>query len=133
MATPIPDASQQPVNLGALRAAAAPVIAWYERFLGGEPMPVTGLDAALRSLRALPPVGGRLGRALVLVATGGRGATTEEAVAALEVLHSSAGLRHLPPPGPTSPGLSPSPPSSPPRRRRSRKWRQPPLPGMDPT
>ena len=113
-----------PIDLTALRRAAAPVIAWYERFLAGDPMPLASLDTALGGLRGLPPLGGRLGKALALVATGGRQATTEETIAALELLRHHTGLRHVP-----------SPPSAatkaPPRRRRSRPWAQDHLPGMD--
>src|SRR5688500_17192117 len=100
------------VDLGALRRAAGPVIAWYERFLAGQPMPLAALDRALGGLRALPPVSGRLGRAVALVATGGRLATTEETIAALELLRRSTGLRRLPPPAAAQPGK--------PRRRRGR-------------
>ncbi len=92
-----------PVDLAALRSAAAPVVAWYEQLLAGRPMPIADLDKALVALRALPPVGGRLGRALALVATGGREATTDDTVAALELLRCSAGLRHAPAPAPAPP------------------------------
>ncbi len=120
-------ATSDPVDLAALRRAAAPVVAWYEQFLAGEPMPLAELDHALVELRALLPIGGRLGRALAVVATGGRDATTEETVAAFEFLRHSAGLRHIPPPPPTAarPGAAPS------RRRRGRPWTQPPLPGIE--
>jgi hypothetical protein len=115
-----------PVDLDALRRAAGPVIAWYERFLAGEPMPLAALDRALGGLRSLPPVSGRLGRAMALVATGGRQATTEETLAALELLRCSTGLRHLPPP-PPAPALTPKV-----KRRRARpSGIQQRLPGLD--
>ena len=117
-----------PVDLAALRRAAAPVVAWYERFLAGQPMPLADLDHALTGLRTLPPVSGRLGRALAVVAAGGRDATTEETIAALEFLRHSAGLRHVPPP-PAPAAEHASGPCG--RRRRGRPWTQPPLPGID--
>lgn len=117
-----------PVDLGALRRAAAPVVAWYEKFLAGQPMPLADLDHALTALRALPPVGGRLGRALAVVATGGRDATTEETVAACEFLRHYAGLRHVPP----DPASTATPAGAKRRSRRGRPWTQPPLPGIDP-
>lgn len=119
-----------PVDLGALRAAAGPVIAWYEQLLAGRPMPVAELDQALVGIRALPPISGRLGKALALVASGGREATTEETVAALELLRHSAGLRHVRLPEPSSaPGTTP-PPRPAKGERRRRGWTQPPLPGI---
>ena len=115
-----------PVHLDALRRAAGPVIAWYEQFLAGEPMPLASLDRALGGLRALPPVSGRLGRAMALVATGGRQATTEETIAALELLRCSTGLRLAPSP-PPAPAQAPKS-----RRRRGRaSWTQQRLPGLD--
>ena len=120
------DADNRPVDLDVLRRAAGPVIAWYERFLAREPMPLSSLDRALGGLRALPPVSGRLGRAMALVATGGRQATTEETIAALELLRCSTGLRHAPPPLP-APLQTPRS-----RRRRGRaSWTQQHLPGLD--
>ena len=125
------DPDTPPVDLDALRRAAAPVIAWYEQLLAGEPMPLASLDRALGALRTLPPVSGRLGRAMALVATGGRQATTEETIAALELLRHTAGLRHMPvPPAPdSSPGVGGAARSR--RRRGPRQWSQPPLPGIE--
>ena len=103
---------------------AAPVIAWYEQLLAGEPMPLASLDRALGALRALPPVSGRLGRAMALVATGGRQATTEETIAALELLRCSTGLRSVATPTPAEPSKA--------KRRASRGgWTQERLPGLD--
>jgi len=115
-----------PVDLPALRAAAGPVIAWYEQLLAGRAMPVAELDRALVPIRALPPIGGRLGKALALVASGGREATTEETVAALELLRCSAGLRHAP-----APAAPAGPPTTTSRRRRRREWTQLRLPGVE--
>jgi len=86
-----PTAASPPVDLAYLRASAGPVIAWYEAFLAGRPMALADLDIALRGLRGLPPIGGRLGRAVALVAAGGRQATTEETIAALERLRAAPG------------------------------------------
>jgi hypothetical protein len=118
------DPDTPPVDLDALRRAAAPVIAWYEQLLAGEPMPLASLDRALGALRALPPVSGRLGRAMALVATGGRQATTEETIAALELLRCSTGLRRVPTPAPAEP-------SKPKRRGGRAGWTQERLPGLD--
>jgi hypothetical protein len=120
------DSDDPPVDLTALRRAAAPVIAWYERFLAGDPMPLASLDAALGGLRGLPPIGGRLGKALALVAAGGRQATTEETIAALERLRHHTGLRHVPSPPPPAAASTRAP-----RRPRSRPWTQDHLPGLD--
>lgn len=114
-------AHDSPVDLDALRIAAAPVVAWYEQLLAGRPMPVADLDVALVGIRALPPISGRLGKALALVATGGREATSDETVAAFELLRCSAGLRSKPA---ATTGT---------RRRRKRDWTQPPLPGIEAT
>jgi len=123
-----PTSASAAVDLGALRAAAAPVIAWYEAFLAGRAMALADLDVALRGLRAVPPIGGRLGRAVALVAAGGRQATTEETIAALERLRASAGLRRAPSPSPPASCESPVDTR---RRRRDAGWSQPRLPGMD--
>ena len=118
------DPDTPPVDLDALRRAAAPVIAWYEQLLAGEPMPLASLDRALGALRTLPPVSGRLGRAMALVATGGRQATTEETIAALELLRNSTGLRSVATPTPAEPSKA--------KRRGGRGgWTQERLPGLD--
>jgi hypothetical protein len=115
--------AQPPVDLVALKRAAAPVVAWYERFVGGRPMPVGELERALVGVQALPPVGGRIGRALATVANAGRSGTTEDTVAAFELLRRTAGLRHLP--------ATPAPGTARDKRRgRPKPWSQPPLPGM---
>jgi len=125
-----PPSDDGPVDLAALRAATAPVVAWYEQLLSGAPMPVADLDVALAGIRALPPVSGRLGRALALVATGGREATSDETLAAFELLRCSAGLRWAPP-VPASPPVGAGPGAKSPRRRRRGQWSQPTLPGID--
>ena len=82
------------VDLGALRVACAPVIGCYERFLLDGSLDVQELDEALAGLRPLPRLPGRLGRAIVLVASGGGGAvSTEKIIEALEVLRTTTSLR----------------------------------------
>ena len=82
------------VDLEALRAACAPVVALYRRLLdaGGVELDMGELDGALASMRALPPMKGRMGRALALVASGGAEASTEEVIAALDLLSARPGL-----------------------------------------
>lgn len=123
-----PTSASPPVELAALRAAAGPVIAWYEAFLAGHPMALADLDVALRDLRSLPAIGGRLGRAVALVATGGRQATTEETIAALERLRASAGLRRTMPPTPRK--TTKATPTTKGRPRNPDRT-QPRFPGMD--
>lgn len=115
-----------PVYLDALRQAAGPVIAWYEHFLAGQPMPLASLDLALTRLRALPPVSGRLGRAMALVATGGHQATTEETIAALELLRCFTGLHPVSPPVAAKASKVKAK-----RGRRREPWTQEHLPGFD--
>ncbi len=121
-----------PVDLAALRAAAGPVIAWYEAFLTGGPAALADLDVALRALRCLPPIGGRLGGALALVATGGREATTEQTIAALERLRASTGLHQPPARNPQArSALKTSAGAKRTSRRLTRRQIQPHRPGMD--
>ena len=87
----------EPVDLSAVRAACAGLVACYERFLGGECLDLVQLNAALAAVRHLPRLGGGVGRALCLLARGGCDASTEETIAALEVLRRAPGLRGCPP------------------------------------
>jgi hypothetical protein len=73
------------VDLALLRGACGPLIGCYERFLSEGSVALHDLDDALASLRVLPPLGGRLGRAVALVTSGGAGAPTEQTLAALEL------------------------------------------------
>jgi hypothetical protein len=84
------------VDLPLLRRACGPVIGCYERFLSEGSVDLHDLDKALASLRVLPPLEGRLGRAVALVASGGAGAPTEQTLAALELLRTTTGLRSSP-------------------------------------
>jgi hypothetical protein len=120
------DPDNPPLELDALRRVAGPVIAWYEQFLAGEPMPLASLHRALGGIRAVPPVSGRLGRAMALVATGGRQATTEETIAALELLRCLTGLCCVAPQPPAAAAQEPTA-----RRRRGRRpWTQQRFPGL---
>ena len=66
-----------------------------EVFSGGG-LDLVQLNAALAAVRHLPRLGGAVGRALCLLARGGCDASTEETIAALEVLRRAPGLRALP-------------------------------------
>jgi hypothetical protein len=114
------------IDLSALRRACGPIIACYERFLADGSLDVDDLDDALASLRVLPALEGRLGRAVTLVVSGGAGAPSEETVAALELLRTTTGLR----PAPVAP-VPPGPPTNKPARKNGRGPTQPPLPGLD--
>lgn len=95
MTSPAPGpAPADVVDLEALRAACGPVVALYRRFLdgGGVELDMGELDEALASMRRLPPMKGRMGKALALVSSGGAQASTEEVIAALELLSASPGL-----------------------------------------
>ena len=90
---PEPEAADV-VDLEALRAACRPVVALYRRFLdgGSTALDMGELDEAIASMRRLPPMKGRMGKALALVASGGAEARTEEVIAALRLLSASPGL-----------------------------------------
>lgn len=113
--------SPAPFDLTTLRRACAPVIAWYERFLAGQRPDVGELDDALVALRRLPSMGGRLGRAVATIVTGGGQASTQEVLVAFEHLRSTSALR-----------MPATEPPSPPRRARGERRRagQPRLPGL---
>lgn len=74
------------VDLPLLRRACGPLIGCYERFLCEGSVDLHDLDDALASLRVLPLLEGRLGRAVALVTSGGAGAPTAQTLAALEPL-----------------------------------------------
>jgi hypothetical protein len=84
------------VDLALLRRACGPLIGCYERFLSEGSVDLHDLDDALASLRVLPPLEGRLGRAVALVTSGGAGVPTEQTLAALELLRTTTGLRPSP-------------------------------------
>jgi hypothetical protein len=52
------------IELAEVRAACRAVAGWYDDLFAGRPATVRELEDALRRVRALPHVGGRLGRAL---------------------------------------------------------------------
>ena len=114
------------VDLEALRAACGPVVALYRRFLdgGGVELDIAEVDEALTSMRRLPLMKGRMGKALALLANGGTQASTEEVIAALDLLSASPGLTAQ---GPLE--AAPSPPLL--GRAPAGGFAQPSLPGMD--
>lgn len=81
------------VDLSELRSACAPLIRCYERALAGGVVGLGELDRAVARLDYVPTIPGRLGRAVRLLALGGRDATTAETVDALELLRSTPALR----------------------------------------
>lgn len=115
------------VDLTALRAACGPVVVLYRRFLdsGSVELDMGELDEALASMRRLPPMKGRIGKALALVASGGAWASTEDVIAALEMLSACPGLAVRSPKGratPPPPSLGAAPAIG---------FAQPSLPGLD--
>jgi hypothetical protein len=112
------------VDLALLRRVCGPLIGCYERFLSEGSVNLHDLDDALASLRVLPPLEGRLGRAVALVTSGGAGAPTEQTLAALELLRTTTGLRPAP-----EVALSPAPTKNGPTREAGPT--QLCLPGMD--
>ncbi len=75
-----------------MRRACHPIIRCYERFLADGRLEIHELDEALILLRGLPQLGGRLGRAVALLLTGGAGEPTEATLAALQLLRTTSGL-----------------------------------------
>jgi len=100
----------QVIDLAALRAACAPLLRWYERFLSEGRVDIRELDGALADVRALAPVGGRLGQAIAVLANSAGCRSTEQVVAALELLRKMPALRAATPSyriGPRRPPLAP--------------------------
>lgn len=97
MAIAHPPAGTEVVDLVAIAQACQPVIAWYDDFLarpqaGLAPKRLARLDIALTALRSLPRCGGRIGRAMAVVAGGGAAASTERTLAALETLRTTLSM-----------------------------------------
>lgn len=104
------------IDLAVVGAACRPVVQWYDDLQAGRSPTLRALDDAVGGLRALAPVGGRLGRAIALVVAGGADAL-DDTVAALAVLRQAADH------APASAGE--------PRLRRARLRYDVPLPGLD--
>jgi len=83
----------QVVDLVMVRIACGPLLYWYERFLSGDRPAIRELDQALAAIRGLAPVGGRVGRAIALLAGNDVRRDTEQVVAALELLVQMPALR----------------------------------------
>ncbi len=92
------DQEGQLVDLSVVRAACAPLLGWYDRFLDQGRGDIHELDEALCAVRKLGPVGGRVGRAIALLAGEPARQSTKQVVAALELLRQTPALRtHIPP------------------------------------
>jgi hypothetical protein len=79
------------VNLSEVRGACRRVARWYgEVFAGRDPGPVA-LEDALAAVRALPPLHGRLGRALSALADPPVDVRDDELLAALRCVRQAAG------------------------------------------
>jgi hypothetical protein len=80
------------IDLAEIRAACRPLLHAYERICNGStPSACLGeLDEAICRLKALPRFSGRVGAAISLLVTGGRG--PEATVGAFEVLSSFSTL-----------------------------------------
>ena len=84
----------QVVDLLALRRACAPLVRQFDRFHANGSLDLDELDAALVAIRRLPPVGGRLGRALGVLAAGAA-RSPHETVAAFELVRNTPALRAI--------------------------------------
>lgn len=82
-------AEQDVVDLGAVGRACAAVVTWYDDLIAGRDPSIARLDQGLVQLAALPPVGGRLGRAIGVVSHGGA-PDSNATLAALELLRQAA-------------------------------------------
>lgn len=82
------------VDLVALRRACRPLLTNYDRFLAEGTVDLSQVDAALADIRRLPPLGGRLGRALAVLAAGAS-SCPRDTVAAFELLRSIPALRDI--------------------------------------
>lgn len=94
----------------AIDHASAPVIECYDAMRvaaeRGEPLDdktKADLRAALERLRRLPRCGGRLGRAIAVVASGGIDFSVGDTIAALELLRATLNRRGRLRPSPTQP------------------------------
>lgn len=103
----------QVVDLAVVRAACAPLLGWYERFLSEGRVDIRELDGALADMRALAPVGGRLGQAIAVLANNAGCRSTEQVLAALELLRQMPGLRAATPGCRVGPCRRPLPPRLP--------------------
>jgi len=118
--------SAQIIDLPAVTPPVRKLLAWFDELMADGDPPIGGLDAAVKELKALPHVPGRLGRDIDLLARGGAGAPRAEVVATLNR------LRHIAAMDPQPIERSPKQHSSGVRRRPRRKP-QPPqatLPGL---
>lgn len=85
----------EPIDIAAIGDACRPLLACYEAICDGTESEATllQLDAAVRRIKALPPLPGRVGRAIRTLATGGRDDGPTATILALECLRSMPALR----------------------------------------
>jgi hypothetical protein len=82
------------IDLDAVATAAALLAAWWAYFCRTGDPALAQLDQARRALAALPPLAGSLGRAVRLVASTGRHATSGDIQAAIERISAAGTHRH---------------------------------------
>lgn len=114
----------QVIDLPIVTEAVGHLLDFYDRLLADDDPPISELDAAVARIWSLPPIPGRLGRDIALIARGGEGAGRGEIVAALER------LRHLASMDPPQPEESESADGPARRRRKLVRPRQDRLPGL---
>ncbi len=85
-------AQPQVVDLFALRRACAPLVRQFDRFHAEGTLDLDELDAALVAIRRLPPMGGRLGRALGILAAGAA-SSPQQTLAAFHLVRNTPSLR----------------------------------------
>lgn len=74
------------IDLAGVGRASRPLAGWWARLNTSGEADLYELKRARRLLEALPPQPGRLGRAVAVVASGGRSASEDETVAAVQLL-----------------------------------------------
>jgi hypothetical protein len=75
-----------PAALGLILGPIRNLLVFYDELMGDGDPAITRLDEAVAQIKALPAVGGQLGRDLDLIASGGLGADRAQIVAALDRL-----------------------------------------------
>ena len=130
-ARPFPDNSDEVIDLAPLSAACRQLVDWYDQLLAGGKPPIDRLDRVVAALRALPPVGGRVGRDIDLIVAGDITASHDDVINAVERLRTLA--NHHPPPAAPPQKRTPQTDRRPPRRRSKRRHPgQVALPGLEP-
>ena len=91
------------VNLAEVIPPVRDLLAFWDQVVADQDPPIEQLDDAVRRLKALPTIGGQIGRDLALIAVGGRGAEHDQIVASLQRLRALAAMDTHHPPNPTGP------------------------------